>query len=89
MHETEERHAAGGLYEAEGPGLPAEASDGERRTLEVDTGQPIPHEVDSTALARTFELQSPTHRRDTHPTGDPSELANPCFRRSNRFSVRA
>ena len=70
MHETEERHAAGGLYEAEGPGLPADASDGERRIPEVDTGQPIPHEVDSTALASTLELQSPTHRQDTHPTGD-------------------
>ena len=59
VHETEERHVAGDLYEAEGPGIPAEASGRERRIHEVDTGQPNPREVDSTALASTFELQSP------------------------------
>ena len=77
INETEQRKAAGGLYEADASGLLAEASGVKRRIPEVDTGHPIPQESDSTALQSTFELQNAMTRHLPPSTGNLNEPDGP------------
>ena len=73
-HEIEQRQVAGGLYEADDTIQPAEAGPGEPRTRELDTGQPIPQEVEAVALSDLFELESPRRNNCNERTSNPLEL---------------
>ena len=73
-HEIEQRQVAGGLYEADDTLQPAEAGPGEPRTKDLDTGQPIPQEVDAVALSDLFELESSRRNDGNERTSIPLEL---------------
>lgn len=62
-YERVQRQVAGGLHEADDSFQPTEASPGEPRTTELDTGQSIPQEVDAVALSNLFELENPGRNR--------------------------
>ena len=56
-HEEEDRQVPGGLYEA-AAGQRAEAGPREPTIPELETGQPVPQEVDAVALSNVFELEN-------------------------------
>ncbi|CAF9912087.1 MAG: hypothetical protein ALECFALPRED_007866 [Alectoria fallacina] len=71
-YERDQSQVAGGLYEADNSFQAAEAGPGEPRTTELDTGQPIPQEVDAVALSNLFELENPS--RNVGPDCSPTPL---------------
>lgn len=73
-YERDQRQVAGGLYEADNSFQAAEAGPGELRSTELDTGQPIPQEVDAVALSNLFELENPSRNVGPDCTPAPLEL---------------
>ena len=73
-HEMGPRQVPGGLYEADDTLQPAEAGQGEPRTGELDTGQPVPQEVDAVALGNLFELENLENHNGPGHASTPLEL---------------